>query len=320
MKRLLITYSCVIVLALSLVLFGHGRIAYADDTQPSYHDIINEIEGTTTSGYKPVLSEGNAGDPVGVMRQVMELVRTDILGVIQNVLNILAILLLAIIGMQIASIHSEDAAKKGYKQMVGIISGIVVMNVAFDFSRTFVSTAINTPGNAGILLGAARLNTVVIEPLINFFLTFLVALAIFSIVLSSFRIITAYGKNEEQQKKSLAILGEAVLGLVVIGVARIFVTSVYGTYDAIRPNLPLGIKFVMDAINYGLGFVGMIALVMMIYAGFLMLTDLGKGERFKKGTNILRLSVIAIVIMLSAYTLSSFLVKIFTTIGIGGVQ
>ena len=57
-----------------------------------------------------------------------------------------------------------------------------------------------------------------------------------------------------------------------------------------------------------LGFLGVIFLILIIYAGLLWMTAAGNEDNVKKAKSILLNSVIGLVILLSAYAISSFVI------------
>lgn len=61
-------------------------------------------------------------------------------------------------------------------------------------------------------------------------------------------------------------------------------------------------------INTVLTFVGMLFLVFMIYAGYLWMTARGEDDQVKKATTIIKNSVIGLIILLSAYAISNFII------------
>lgn len=62
-----------------------------------------------------------------------------------------------------------------------------------------------------------------------------------------------------------------------------------------------------------LGFLGVIFLVLIIYAGLLWMTAAGNEDNVKKAKSILLNSVIGLVILLSAYAISSFVIDQLST-------
>ena len=61
-------------------------------------------------------------------------------------------------------------------------------------------------------------------------------------------------------------------------------------------------------INVALSLLGVILLVLIVYSGFLWMTAAGNDEQISKAKKILASSVIGLVIILSAYSISRFVV------------
>ncbi|MFZ2189293.1 MAG: pilin [Candidatus Magasanikiibacteriota bacterium] len=61
-----------------------------------------------------------------------------------------------------------------------------------------------------------------------------------------------------------------------------------------------------------LSFLGMIFLAYTVYAGYLILMSGGEEEKVNKGKSIIKYSVIGLLIILSAYSLTSFVYRILT--------
>lgn len=68
---------------------------------------------------------------------------------------------------------------------------------------------------------------------------------------------------------------------------------------------------VANAIRIVLGFLGMIALLIILYAGFVMMTSDGYEEKITKAKEILTSAIIGLIIILSAFGLVSFLMSAF---------
>lgn len=68
-------------------------------------------------------------------------------------------------------------------------------------------------------------------------------------------------------------------------------------------------QVVFGVIQVILGFLGIIGVIMMMYAGFLWLTASGEEEKAKKGRTLLFQAVIGTLIVLSAYTVTYFILR-----------
>ncbi len=74
--------------------------------------------------------------------------------------------------------------------------------------------------------------------------------------------------------------------------------------DATTPEQLIG-----NVIYSVLGFVGVIFMVLLIYGGFIWMTAGGNEEKVKKANGILMSSVFGLIIVLSAYVISYFILK-----------
>jgi hypothetical protein len=61
-------------------------------------------------------------------------------------------------------------------------------------------------------------------------------------------------------------------------------------------------------INVLLGALGIVFLILVIYAGVLYLTDQGAGDKAKKAMKLLTTAVIGIVIIVAAYAISNYII------------
>jgi len=69
---------------------------------------------------------------------------------------------------------------------------------------------------------------------------------------------------------------------------------------------------ILLAINFILGFVGLIAVIMMIYGGFVLLTAAGDEDATGKAKNIILFAVIGIIIILFSFAIVNTLFDITT--------
>jgi len=101
---------------------------------------------------------------------------------------------------------------------------------------------------------------------------------------------------------SLAVgLGDATANLSKAG------TEAGTTYD---DNLS---ELIGVGINTALAFVGLIFMVLMIYAGYLWMTARGEEEPVKKAKKIITASIIGLILVISAYAITNLVVARFTS-------
>jgi len=83
----------------------------------------------------------------------------------------------------------------------------------------------------------------------------------------------------------------------------------------LESSLPTIIGNVIGAV---LGFVGVILLLLMIYAGFLWMTAAGNEERVGKAKKIIFSSVVGVIIVMMAYAIASFVIEAVAPSGPAG--
>jgi TRAP-type C4-dicarboxylate transport system permease small subunit len=76
--------------------------------------------------------------------------------------------------------------------------------------------------------------------------------------------------------------------------------------DVTTNTLP---ELIGEIINVVLSLLGIIFVVLIVYSGFLYLTDQGAGDKVKKAKDILTKSVIGIVIIIAAYAISTYVMS-----------
>ena len=68
-------------------------------------------------------------------------------------------------------------------------------------------------------------------------------------------------------------------------------------------------RIVVDAIKIILGFLGIIAMVLILYAGFKWMTAGGNEEQVSDAKKILMAGIVGLAIILSAYIIANFVIK-----------
>ncbi|MFA6588433.1 MAG: hypothetical protein WCT08_05185 [Patescibacteria group bacterium] len=82
---------------------------------------------------------------------------------------------------------------------------------------------------------------------------------------------------------------------------------------AVELTNPLGIDdpklFIARILRYALGFLGIMALIMILYGGFLMLTSGGNADMIKKAKSTIIWAALGIVIIISSWQILSFILN-----------
>lgn len=119
-------------------------------------------------------------------------------------------------------------------------------------------------------------------------------------------------------KQSLVVIGLMTVGLMVFqmfsgialaGSAGEFIgpeSNVVGTSGSLR-------DLVLKIVNFFLGFLGLLAVIMVIYGGFLYISSAGNDEKVGQAKKILLYAVLGIVVIVVSFALVNTLLK-----GLGG--
>ena len=109
----------------------------------------------------------------------------------------------------------------------------------------------------------------------------------------------------------------AIAGFVIIKISSALVVSVYGNFSSDcqnglfttsqcllqQPNINNTVRIVTSVLNYTNGFVALIIVCLLIYAGFLVLTAGGDGEKLKKMKGIIISIAIGLFILVASYAI-----------------
>lgn len=115
---------------------------------------------------------------------------------------------------------------------------------------------------------------------------------------------------KKQIKKTLtALTTYSVMALSIVSAKAAFIDPNDKPMDVMGGDFRAN---VISMINYILGFLGLITVAFIIYAGFLMVTAGGEGDNLKKGKDIITWAAVGIIIILLSYGIVNVIV------GVGG--
>ena len=115
---------------------------------------------------------------------------------------------------------------------------------------------------------------------------------------------------------TIAVFAQVYLLMPLAAKAETTTSGVYSGLDTSTVNTIAGTgatgtsltTVIGNGINVLLGLLGIVFLVLVVYAGFLYLTDQGAGEKAKKAMKLLTTAVIGIVIIVAAYAISNYVI------------
>ncbi|MCD4704719.1 Ig-like domain-containing protein [bacterium] len=103
---------------------------------------------------------------------------------------------------------------------------------------------------------------------------------------------------------SLIFMSVVFLFLPFISKAQIFVPHIEGLGELSLEEM------IVNIIQISLGFLGLIALIIILYGGFIWMTSGGNEEKITKAKDILKSGIIGLVIILASYIIASFVLGV----------
>lgn len=211
---------------------------------------------------------------------------------------------------------SDDGMKKWKNQILWTGVWIIIMQISYTTIKLNIFnenidwlTAINIWGN-------------VILPFIN--LIWLLASFVFiAIAIYSFYTIVTSAWSEDWAKKWKLMIVYAIVWFIMVKLAEPLVKMVYLQNTTcmlnwwiiesctIKPDLAMDetVKLFTTIVNYVMWFLGIIVVLLSIYAGFLLLTSAWSEDKIKKVKSIFLYIFIWLALMLISYALFNFYIS-----------
>lgn len=210
--------------------------------------------------------------------------------------------------------NTEEELWKFKKGIVWITIGLIVMQIAFAFTKIMFDQGISAR------LGASLIEHLV-WPMIALIQTiaavFFLAVAIFAF----YRLITANG-NEEAVKSGKMTILYAIIGFMILRFARAIVEAFYGHINCEsfslgfvtiegqncvnEVNISEGTDIIITVLNYFNGFVAIVVMIMLIYAGAQILLSGWDEEKISKGKKSIIYIAIGMFLLAFNYLLLTF--------------
>lgn len=306
--------NIIVAILLAITSIGFFGTTFAEPTTRDLNLKYDATNGTTRDGYIESFkwTFGGfffGGDLTGEKgaKYLMITIARDA----KNVVTLLAAVYLFIMVIRlIFSGGSEEDVKKWREGIIAATLGIIVMQISyvlvsnlFDKSVTWV-TAFDF-----------------LDKIIYPFIKMLELLASFAFLAMAFyafyQIVTAWGADDKAKKWKQTIL-YAIAGFLLIKIPRVLVQSIYGKAECdsglfgickiTSPDLNATVQIMTKLINYFNGFIGLITVILIIYAGFLVLTGAGDDEKLKKAKSIIKYAIFGIFLLVASYALFNFFV------------
>ena len=216
----------------------------------------------------------------------------------------------------------EESVKKWRKGIIWTSVGIFVMQIAYSVWATLYLNLqgnwMDNPINSQLWWQFWKN---IFEPIVGILLM-LASLGFLVMAVYAFYIIVTGSGDEEKLKKGKNIVIYALIGFLLIRLPKPIITAIYwepkdackdttwlniGNCELSTKKLSGGIEIFGKLVNYLNGFLMLLAIILVIYAGWLVFISWGEEEKLKKAKNI----VIYIFLWLLLIVASNALFKFF---------
>jgi len=276
--------------------------------QDNTEAFIGSVEGSMGAGFGNTFKyfrAGNTGEK-GAYALLINIARD-----LKNVAMLIAVVYLVISVLRILlSSGGEEDIKKWKNTVLYTTGAIILMQSAYSVLRLLYDRSVN-----------GYTATLFLDKIIFPFVSMIEVLAAFAFLAMAFyafyRIVTSAG-DEEQAKAGKKTIMYAILGFLLIKLPGALIKAIYGEAHCdgrnafmgictiSDPNLSASVAIFATVVNYINGFLALTIVILIIYAGFLVLTAGGDDEKLKKAKAILKYIVIGVLLLVTSYILFNF--------------
>jgi hypothetical protein len=255
---------------------------------------ISEVIGAVGAGM-PSLGYGAAS-----LVTIAQLFVTQL----RPLLFIVGTLVITILGFRMIIGQEDESIDKAKTTIIAVLSGIMLAFLIEPFFNAFFGTAgeaLNNPGAGAAIIGTE------IGGILNWAMTIAGVLAITMIIVSGLKAIVS-PLNEEGISNMRSTIISVIFGMLLL-ICRVAISIAFGATGAATPA-PL-IAIIVNILTFVLGFVALAAVVVIVYAGILLVLNYGRDDEISKAKGIITRAIIGIIIILVSIGIVQFVIGVF---------
>lgn len=286
-----------------------SRLSSEDNPVPLSSEVF--VGNGELFGYETELNDytGGGGNGTG-----QEQIRNSILRAVQmgrDIMIPIAIFMIALGGFLLffgRGQSAEESRKKRQNQLIytALGFGIILISVSvvdYVFFGHEGEILRNNGENASVEFAQRGFEE--LEGVYDFLSTLVVISAVIFLVIRSIQLIMSNGQ-EEMQTQIKKQIGYTITGIVFIVSLKPILNVFTRGGKIAEPSSTDLIELVAKWADYLLGFVGVLAVVTLIYAGIRLVIDFGNGEAQEKAKKLAQWAAMGIVLAFSAWTIINF--------------
>ncbi len=231
-----------------------------------------------------------------------------------------AVFMITLAGFRLVITETEETLGKAKKIIGAALSGVILSYLVEPFIDAFYGGLFEGTlggvfgGEAGdvprgeLIQGASILSNEAMGVL-RWFLVIIAALAVLMMIISGLQAIVKSGSEEgvaQLRRTAFSVVAGILLIIFSEAIGRSF--GLVGVALPEHPTVAPAARAIVQVISFILGFLALIAVVVVVYAGFLMVTNLGNEEQFTKARGILLRVGIGLIVILVSLALVNFVI------------
>lgn len=241
---------------------------------------------------------------------------------IKNVIIILAAIFLIIAVIKLLfSPNSDEDAKKWRSSIIWVTVGIILMQIAFSAWKTLMlrSTESGIDGNLGWAIWLQ-----IFWPIV-WLLQMLAAFAFLAMAIYAFYVIVTGAGDEEKLKKWKRTIIYGLVWFFLMKFPQAIISALYGkpvdgrdwscsniltvgACDIGAQNLSGAVGIFGKIITYVNGFLMLVCVLLVIYAGWLVFISWGDEEKLKKAKSTILYVIVGFVILIASHAIFRFFI------------
>lgn len=284
----------------------------------SLGSVVTQVGSQTTlpsldTGHASQAYEPGAAQITSIIYFILDFLKY-VLGGVAVIMLIISGIKLILAGRGVADVmnREKETLRFSFLGLLIIIIADQVAKIFFGQEGEIYRTQADLQLSAGNAVKFAQGATDLLRVLIP-------SLAILFIVLAAYKLMTSQGDAEKLNKAKKQITW-AILGIVLAGLAEVII------YQVVYPNLGTSIpdpqaftRLVVQITNFVTGFISILAVIMIIYAGYLYVISLG-GAGLEKAKTILKGAIIGLLISMAAFGIVNTVIKVEPLQGVTPAQ
>ena len=222
---------------------------------------------------------------------------------IRPLLFIVGVLTITILGFRMIIGQEDESIDKAKTTIIAVLSGIMLAFLIEPFIASFYGVQGEALNN---LPAAAGMFDTQIGGILNWAMTVAAILAVLMIIVSGLKAVVS-PLNEEGITNLRATIVSVIFGMLLL-IFRVAISLAFGASGRPDPNYVIAI--IVQILTFVLGFIALAAVVVIIYAGILLILNYGREDEISKAKGIIARAIIGIIIILVSIGIIQFVIGV----------